>query len=150
MTAHTTRGSFVSHKTFITVRFGETDALGHVNNVSYFIYFEQARVEFFKALGYGVGQKGLNFVLVSTHCDFLSQAYFDQELTIDTSVTKIGNKSFHLEHIITHNKTCERIAAGYSVVAILNEDKNKAMPISSELREKLAEYESVSETEVNH
>ena len=27
----------------IMVRFGETDAAGHVNNASYFIYFEEAK-----------------------------------------------------------------------------------------------------------
>src|SRR5260221_10330028 len=34
----------------IEVRYGDFDVQGHVNNVRYFTYFEQARVEFFSQL----------------------------------------------------------------------------------------------------
>ena len=34
----------------VNVRFSETDALGHINNTSYFIYLEEARMKFFEAL----------------------------------------------------------------------------------------------------
>ncbi len=35
------------HRTLIRTRFGESDAFGHINNVSFFTYLEQARVDFF-------------------------------------------------------------------------------------------------------
>ena len=35
------------HRTDIQVRFGDTDALGHVNNASFAAYAELARLDFF-------------------------------------------------------------------------------------------------------
>jgi acyl-CoA thioester hydrolase len=84
----------------ITVRFGETDALGHVNNASYFVYLEEARISFFESLGYGMDVKGWNFILASTRLDFISQGYFNQTLKVRTFVTRIGTKSFELGHEI--------------------------------------------------
>lgn len=36
------------HELKVNVRFSETDALGHINNTSYFIYLEEARMKFLK------------------------------------------------------------------------------------------------------
>ena len=34
----------------VPMRWGEMDALGHMNNVSYFRFFEQARISWFDSL----------------------------------------------------------------------------------------------------
>lgn len=39
------------HRLPVKIRVSETDALGHVSNISYFIYLEEARVELFRNLG---------------------------------------------------------------------------------------------------
>lgn len=41
-----------SFSTKVKVRFSETDMYGHVNNTKVFAYFEYARIEYFKALGF--------------------------------------------------------------------------------------------------
>ncbi|HWL26038.1 MAG TPA: acyl-CoA thioesterase, partial [Ureibacillus sp.] len=79
----------------IYVRFCETDAAGHVNNTSYFIYMEEARTKFFKAVGYDKDNRGeMNFVVASAQCDYLAQAYANQTLTLSTRVSRIGTKSY--------------------------------------------------------
>src|SRR5699024_12819649 len=35
----------------VKIRFSETDMFGHMNNVSPFIYFEEARIDFMKHVG---------------------------------------------------------------------------------------------------
>src|SRR5262249_44704242 len=44
----------------VPMRWGEMDALGHMNNVSYFRFFEQARISWFESLGidYSAGTEG--------------------------------------------------------------------------------------------
>ncbi|MGV3488363.1 MAG: acyl-CoA thioesterase [Tuberibacillus sp.] len=107
----------MEHKTNIKVRFAETDLLGHVNNSSYFIYLEQARIEFFEVIDPISKGKGWHFILASVKCDFLKQAFFNQRLTVVTRVKKIGNKSFQLEQTILDSETVEKIA--YSDSAII-------------------------------
>ncbi|APH07089.1 acyl-CoA thioesterase [Bacillus weihaiensis] len=130
------------HETTVRVRFCETDALGHVNNTSYFIYLEEARVQFFEEIGYGMKTDDWTFILASTKCDFIDQAYFNQELTISTEVSKIGNKSFHLAHSIVDKLTDEVIARGEAILVYYQFDLNKSIPIPTELRDTLEKHYS--------
>jgi acyl-CoA thioester hydrolase len=116
----------------ITVRFGETDALGHVNNASYFVYLEEARIRFFESLGYGMDVKSWNFILASTNLDFISQGYFNQSLKVRTFVTRIGTKSFELGHEIVCGQTGQVIAKGSAVIVFFDFElqKSTAMPAS--------------------
>ncbi len=127
------------YDTHINVRFGETDAMGHVNNVSYYIYFEQARTEFLKNLGFTIGQAqgDLNFVVVHTACDYMEQAFFDQHLIVQTYVAKVGTKSFALTHDVKDAKSKVHIARGTSVAVIIDKEKQGAMVLPDFLKEAL-------------
>lgn len=133
---------------YVRVRFGETDALGHINNTSYFIYTEEARVRFFEALGYNMETNKWQFIMASTKCDFINQGYFNQELVVRTYVSKVGTKSFQLEHDIICNKTNKLIAIGEATVVYFDFEKQKSEVIPPSLREKLAEnFRSMEKTE---
>ncbi|WP_042454217.1 acyl-CoA thioesterase [Neobacillus dielmonensis] len=125
------------HEIQIVVRFGETDALGHINNTSYFIYLEEARIRFIETLGFSLDTNRWNFILASTKCDFISQGYFNQHLLIRTYVSKIGTKSFELDHDIICAETNQRIAKGKAVMVHFNFEKQQSEPISDGLREVL-------------
>jgi acyl-CoA thioester hydrolase len=128
------------HETQVTVRFSETDALGHINNTSYFIYLEEARIRFIETLGFKMNIENWNFILASTKCDFISQGYFDQNLTIRTYVSKIGTKSFQLEHHIFSTQTNELIAKGNAIMVYFNFEKQQSEPIPELLRAGLINY----------
>ncbi len=130
----------MAHVIEIKVRFAETDMLGHVNNANYFIYMEEARVNFFKSL---FPEKRLSFVVASVKCDFIQQAFFDQWLRIQTKVVKIGSKSFELAHEITDKNTGELIAKGHSVAVHFNYETQKSEQIPSELRKKLEQAQHI-------
>lgn len=121
------------HEIFVTVRFGETDALGHINNTSYFIYLEEARIRFIEALGYDMKANDWKFILASTKCDFLNQGYFNQTLAIQTYVSKIGTKSFQIEHDIIDAKSGEPIAKGNAIMVYFNFEKQKSEPLPEQL-----------------
>ncbi|RLQ96334.1 acyl-CoA thioesterase [Falsibacillus albus] len=131
------------HEKHVTVRFCETDALGHVNNTSYFIYLEDARIEFFKSLGYKMKANKWNFILASTKCDFLNQGYFNQDLKITTLVTKIGTKSFHLMHDIQCAQTGQQIAKGNEVIVYFDFEEQISKQIPLELAKSLEEHLSL-------
>lgn len=121
----------------IQVRFGETDALGHINNTSYFIYLEEARIRFFETLGYSMKLDEWKFILASTKCDFVSQGYFDQLLTVKTYVSRIGSKSFHLEHDIVCSQTNELIAKGNAIIVYYDFKNQKSEELPELLKEAL-------------
>ncbi|MEH6947630.1 thioesterase family protein [Bacillus sp. JJ634] len=119
----------------VYVRFCETDAAGHVNNTSYFIYMEEARTKFFKAIGYDRDNRGeMNFIVASAQCDYLAQAYANQTLTLSTRVSKIGTKSYTLAHEIKSADTGAMIAAGSAVIVCFNFQTQQSEVIPPELR----------------
>lgn len=124
----------------IIPRFGETDALGHVNNASYFSYLEEARIRFFEEIGYNISSKEWNFILASTKCDFVNQGYFNQQMTINTYVSRIGTKSFQLEHDIICSQTGEIIAKANAIIVYFDFEKQKSAPIPGLLKEGLMSY----------
>lgn len=132
------------YESFVTVRFGETDALGHVNNTSYFIYLEEARVKFFQELGYSMDTNEWEFILASTKCDFLDQAYFAQQLKIKTIVSHIGTKSFTLDHEICDAKTDSLIAKGNAVIVYFDFNNQKSEVIPIVLKEKLEGFVAIT------
>ncbi|EIT86734.1 thioesterase superfamily protein [Fictibacillus macauensis ZFHKF-1] len=125
------------HEDMLRVRFSETDMLGHVNNTSYFIYFEEARIRYIEALGFTVDPTEWNFILASSKCDFLQQAYFNDALKVRTFASKVGTKSMQLEHEIFSVENEALVAKGYSVLVFFEVKKQQTAPIPESLKQAL-------------
>ncbi|MFC7062147.1 acyl-CoA thioesterase [Halobacillus seohaensis] len=124
----------MKHEIDTNVRFCETDAAGHVNNTSYFIYLEEARGKFFQDI-LGDYETFGRFIIASTKCDFLSQAYFNQKLIISTWVSKIGTKSFRFNHDIKAQESGVLIAEAEAAIVCFNYEEQKSEPIPSAVRQ---------------
>jgi acyl-CoA thioester hydrolase len=125
------------HEIQINVRFGETDALGHINNTSFFIYLEEARIRFFEAIGYNMTTGDWKFILASTKCDFINQGYFNQVLSIRSYVSRIGTKSFQIDHDIIDANSEQLIAKGNAVMVHFDFELQKSEPLPELLIETL-------------
>lgn len=125
----------------VYVRFCETDAAGHINNTSYFIYMEEARSKFFQEIGF-TGEKTrekIDFIIASTSCDFKAQAFAGQILKVTTTVVRIGSKSFTLSHSINDAASGALIAKGEATIVCFNYHDQRTEFIPSLLRELLEE-----------
>ncbi len=125
----------------VTVRWGDMDAMGHVNNVIYFQYLESARIGYFQTLAgwtgrdEGGGRQGP--VVVSQTFNYRLQVYYPAELEVGVRCREIRNRSFVLEYGIFRKGTDELIGDGSSVAVWLDYDANKAMDIPPDLRQAL-------------
>lgn len=92
----------------IKVRFSETDAFGHLNNTKAIVYFEEARIEFFKTLGLMEDwiKKDSKTVIVTAdiQCNYLKQIYFDERLQAYVKINYIGNSSVDLHYMLKNEK----------------------------------------------
>jgi acyl-CoA thioester hydrolase len=130
----------VEHKTFVRTRFCESDAFGHINNVSFFIYLEQARVDFFLDTKILDHLEDWSFVAASVHCDFIKQAFINQNLVIKTWVSHIGNTSVKLKHKIFDQTNEELIAEGEDVLVSYSMTEQKPERLSEQMKEKLKSF----------
>ena len=82
----------------VPMRWGEMDALGHMNNVAYFRYFEQARISWFDALGIQYLPSTQGPILGTMSCKYLRPAIYPANIEITTYVGNPGRSSFMMFH----------------------------------------------------
>ncbi|KAF6511619.1 hypothetical protein GS8_1195 [Geobacillus stearothermophilus] len=109
---------------------------------------EEARTRLFDELSYGGRTDEWHFILASTKCDFIRQAFFGRRLRVETNVSRIGNKSFQCIHRIMEEETGRLIAIGEAAVVHFNFQTQTSEPLPDDLQTMLAEYlaPSVGET----
>jgi acyl-CoA thioester hydrolase len=81
------------------VRFSDVDVYGHVNNVKYFEYFQEARIPMMERLGRSLPDVDrFHVVVAQTDVDYRVTILFRLEpYDVHTRVTHVGTKSFTLE-----------------------------------------------------
>jgi acyl-CoA thioester hydrolase len=125
-----------THRTDVQMRFGDTDALGHVNNASYATYAELARLDFLQVFGTSVR----SLILASLYVDFRRQVNLGDRVHVESSVKKLGNSSVTLKQTIYANDV---VAADVtSVVVHFEYSTQRAKPLSLEMRTSLEPYVS--------
>lgn len=125
----------------IKIRYCETDMLGHVNNVSYFMYFEQGRIEYFENLELTetlFGEQAVS-VVADLECQYLAQLYLKDPLTLHVRVANIGRSSIDVEYAIVVNQQLK--AAGRGAIVLVDTQSGKSMPIPDFAREKILSLE---------
>lgn len=78
----------------IPIRWGDMDAMGHVNNAMYFRYLEVIRIEWLHAVGGPPDPNGCGPVIVNTFCNFLRQLEYPGDVLAKHYVTNPGRSSF--------------------------------------------------------
>jgi len=78
-----------------TVRFSDLDGMGHVNNAVYSTYLEQARLAWF---GTDNEMPLTDVILARTEIDFRSPLQYGETVEIGVRPSRLGTKSFELEH----------------------------------------------------
>jgi acyl-CoA thioester hydrolase len=86
------------HTLRIPIRWGDMDAMGHVNNTVYFQYIETARVAWLDAIGGAPCPDGTGPVVVHAHCSFLKQLTYPGTIEVRTLVGPPGRSSFEMSH----------------------------------------------------
>ena len=81
-------------------RWGDMDAMGHVNNTVYFRYFETARIAWFDEIASTPDPEGEGPVIVNANCTFIKQLKYPGEIEVTTLVGPPGRSSFQMTHQI--------------------------------------------------
>lgn len=126
--------------TQVTVRWGDMDAMGHVNNTRYFTYLESARVAFFDQIGVGNNDVRQTPVVVSASCNYRRQLRYPAVVEVGLGVSHIGNSSFHFDYVMREMASAQLVADAHSVAAWFDTELQKAVPLPEALRRLLASY----------
>ncbi|KWV85619.1 acyl-CoA thioesterase [Pseudomonas sp. PA-7-1E] len=120
----------------ITTRWHDNDAYGHVNNVTYYSFFDTA------VNTYLIEQGGLDIhdgevvgFVVSSACDYFASIAFPECIEVGLRVGKLGNSSVQYELAVFKAGEQEARAAGRFVHVFVDRASNQPVPIPGMLRE---------------
>jgi acyl-CoA thioester hydrolase len=127
----------------ITTRWHDNDIYGHVNNVTYYSFFDSA------VNTYLIEQGGLDIhdgavvgFVVSSSCDYFASIAFPDLIEVGLRVGKLGNSSVQYELAVFKAGEEEACAAGRFVHVFVERSTNQPVPIPDTLRNALALLEA--------
>jgi acyl-CoA thioester hydrolase len=126
------------HTCRMQIRWGDMDAMGHVNNTLYFRYLEQARIEWFSEIDCAPDPTGVGPVLINAHCTFIRQLKYPGEVEIRTYVGAPGRSSFETIQEIRRTDSPEvMFAEGGAKIVWVNFPSEKSVPLPDRIRSML-------------
>lgn len=125
------------------VEWGDMDTFGHVNNVVYYEYSQNARIYYNRRLDL-FNEKTFS-VMAASSCRYLTPVAYPDELWIGVKVKKIGNSS--LVHEYTYYSTALKkvVAIGESVLVYLDKLSGQKKPIDVSQKEAIATLENIDQ-----
>jgi acyl-CoA thioester hydrolase len=121
--------------------FRDLDVFGHVNNAVYLTYLENARIGYMREV---LGIESLDDLLVivaNVNIDFRSRASLGETLEIGARTSRIGTKSFELDHEIRGPED-RLVAAAATTLVTFDYRGDSTMPVPDLWRERIEAYEA--------
>jgi acyl-CoA thioester hydrolase len=125
------------------VIFRDIDAFGHVNNAVFLTYFEIARTLLWFDVSGGSAPRDIAFIVVRAECDFRMQVGMEP-IEIRVRFGELRATSFDTLYEIRKNGGRELAATGKVVVVLFDWARQSKMPISDDLRRRVAECNPVA------
>ena len=117
------------HTTDLAVRWGDMDAVGHVNNSRFFSYFEEARVEWLKATLDAATFAESGPVLAHASCDFERPVHHPATLYLDVYAEPPGRSSLTTHYAARLDGSGDTAAFGTAVLVWVSVETGDPVPM---------------------
>ena len=125
----------LTYEMVIPIRWGDMDAMGHVNNTIYFRYLEIIRIEWMHSVGGAFKPDGVGPVIVNAFCNFIQQLEYPGDVLARHYVANPGRTSF--DAFVTLERTDEPgvlYATGGATTVWIDYPKKRSVPLPEKLR----------------
>ena len=132
-----------SYKFKHRIRYADTDQMGYAYYGNYPKYYEIGRVELIRSLGFSYKsfevELGIVLPVVNLEARYIKPAFYDDEITIDTQITKLPGKMITFDHLI-YNEDQELINKGIVKLFFIDMKTNKRVSSPEVLINNLKPY----------
>lgn len=125
------------------VRFRDTDMQGHVYFGNYFVFCDEALGAYMRAVGVpwqDMAKSGTDMFYVNATCDYLGSARFEEDVHIETRISRIGTSSFASSFVI-RNDGGETLAKASVTSVCVDPNSREKVTVPVALREAVAAFE---------
>jgi acyl-CoA thioester hydrolase len=129
------------------VRFGDLDAMRHLNNVALLTFFESARIAYVTSLldDYQPEQRDeFGLIFAECHVNYRKPAFYDEQLRTSIRPTDIARSAFRLDFAIHAENDGRLIAEGYGVLVGYDYSTKTPMALPQQLKTSLGADEAAS------
>jgi acyl-CoA thioester hydrolase len=125
------------------VAWGEMDAFGHVNNVHFFRYFENARIAYAAKvqLHEHKDETGIGPILASTSCRYRHPLTYPDTLSVGAKITSIEEDRFTMKYLIVSHKHQKIAAEGDGLIVMYDYRERRKTAIPDVIRRRILEIE---------
>jgi acyl-CoA thioester hydrolase len=127
----------------IPVRWGDMDAIGHLNNTAYFTYCESARLEYLARIGLGgrFWEATEGPALAHAALNFRRSVRHPAVIDVGVRVPEVRNRSFRMDYAIFVEATDTVVADGTSVIVWADYRAERATELPAQVRQAIASVE---------
>ena len=126
-------------RTQIVVRFSDVDLMGHLNNVAYFDYLQEARADVIRRL-YPGEDVNWHYVVVRHEIDYRKAISYQAEpVVVETWVSRVGGASFTFAHRVI-DESGAVCAEATSVLAHIDPATGLAVRLPDDVRAAFQEW----------
>ena len=127
----------------IPILWGDEDAFGHVNNVTYLRWCETARIDYLVKVELlpKLPPQGVAPILASIKCDYRLALNYPDTVDVGARITHIGNSSMRMEHRVVSRMLGRLAAQVDSTLVLLDYASNRPVTVPPEVRQTIADFE---------
>ena len=119
----------------IPIRWGDMDAMGHVNNTVYFRYLETLRIDWFRSIGCLPDADGIGPVIINAFCSFIRQLEYPGEVIAKHYVGALGRSTMDTYATLERADDPGVVyASGGATVVWTNFRAQKSVPLPDDIR----------------
>jgi acyl-CoA thioester hydrolase len=117
------------------LRYGDLDALGHVNNAVYSTFSESGRIAFLRDRLIAPQEGGHAFVVARLSIDFVAELHYPGTVRIATRVSRMGRSSITFRQVMLAGGSL--VARAESTCVLIDRDTRRSTPFPDAMREGL-------------
>ena len=126
----------------IQIRFNDLDAYRHVNNNSYFSYYDLGKDEYFREVfPSDFRLQSVVPIIANIKADFFSPIFYGDPIIMQTRCSHLGTKSFTLQQRAVNTRTGKVVCQAETIMVFFDVQTQKSAPIPTDYRKNIVLFE---------
>ena len=131
------------HHVSVQIRFNDVDGYGHVNNNSYFAYYDLGKEDYLrKVLSVNYSSADVVPVIANINADFFQPIFHGDDIEIETRVSHVGKKSFTLQQRAINKKKDIVVCQCQTFMVCFNLKTQESVEVPDKFRASILAYEN--------
>ena len=129
------------YKTEIPIRITDINYGGHFGNDSLLSIVHEARIRFFKSLGFEeLDVEGVGIIMIDAQIQYKQEGFYGDILIIEIALTEFTSVGCDFVYRVTNKNTNKEIALAKTGIVFFDYEKRKTASVPAEFKKKIESF----------